>query len=78
MMGSKQRAKNLISEKSNNIPIIPGYSGEDQSNETLKKHCIKIGFPVIIKASSGGGGKGNLLIITITFRNESCIQRRRT
>ena len=39
------------------VPIIGGYHGEDQSNERLEKEAEKIGFPVMIKAVRGGGGK---------------------
>ncbi|MBS1809706.1 MAG: ATP-grasp domain-containing protein, partial [Acidobacteria bacterium] len=40
------------------VPIVPGYNGEDQSNATLRDQMLAIGFPVLIKASAGGGGKG--------------------
>lgn len=40
------------------VPIIEGYHGQDQNNERLKQEAIKIGFPVMIKAVRGGGGKG--------------------
>lgn len=40
------------------VPVVPGYDGEDQSDETLLKEARKIGFPLIIKASGGGGGRG--------------------
>ena len=56
LMGSKSKAKTLMAK--NKVPIIPGYQGEDQSNETLKKEAEKIGFPVLLKATAGGGGKG--------------------
>lgn len=39
------------------VPVIEGYHGEDQSNETLKKEAAMIGYPVMIKAVRGGGGK---------------------
>lgn len=39
------------------VPIIGGYHGEDQSNERLLAEASKIGFPVMIKAVRGGGGK---------------------
>ena len=56
MMGSKSKAKSLMSK--HKVPIIPGYQGKDQSNEKLKKEAEKIGFPVLLKATAGGGGKG--------------------
>lgn len=40
------------------VPIIEGYHGEDQSIENLKSQALRIGFPVMIKAVRGGGGKG--------------------
>ena len=39
------------------VPVIEGYHGEDQSNTKLKQEAVKIGFPVMIKAVRGGGGK---------------------
>jgi 3-methylcrotonyl-CoA carboxylase alpha subunit len=55
-MGSKAVSKTLAIEAG--LPVIPGYQGEDQSEETLFAEAKKIGFPVLIKASAGGGGKG--------------------
>ena len=40
------------------VPLVPGYHGDDQSPELLAKEAGRIGFPVLIKASAGGGGKG--------------------
>jgi 3-methylcrotonyl-CoA carboxylase alpha subunit len=40
------------------VPLVPGYHGDDQSPELLAKEAERIGFPVLIKASAGGGGKG--------------------
>lgn len=40
------------------VPVIEGYHGEDQSNNTLKNEARRIGFPIMIKAVRGGGGKG--------------------
>lgn len=55
-MASKQLAKQLL-EKTE-VPLTPGYHGDDQSEETLLHEARKIGFPVLIKAANGGGGKG--------------------
>lgn len=55
-MGLKSAARKLAAEAG--APVVPGYDGEDQSVETLREQMIKIGFPVLIKASAGGGGKG--------------------
>jgi len=40
------------------VPLVPGYHGEDQSPEVLQREANAIGYPVLIKASAGGGGKG--------------------
>jgi 3-methylcrotonyl-CoA carboxylase alpha subunit len=55
-MGDKAAAKRLM-EKAG-VPLVPGYHGEDQDPALLAKEARKIGFPVLIKASAGGGGKG--------------------
>lgn len=59
-MGSKSRAKTLMSE--HNVPIVPGYQGADQSTATLTKAAKDIGFPVLLKAVAGGGGKGMRIV----------------
>lgn len=56
LMGSKRESK--IHMKAAGVPVIPGYEGPDQSPDTLRSAAIEIGFPVLIKASAGGGGKG--------------------
>jgi len=56
LMGSKIAAKRLA--KSVNAPTIPGYNGESQDDERLMQEALRIGFPLLIKASAGGGGKG--------------------
>ncbi|HEY4169997.1 MAG TPA: biotin carboxylase N-terminal domain-containing protein, partial [Reyranella sp.] len=55
-MGSKSEAKKIM-EKAR-VPLVPGYHGDDQSPELLAQEAGRIGFPVLIKASAGGGGKG--------------------
>jgi acetyl/propionyl-CoA carboxylase alpha subunit len=55
-MGSKTAARQIMA--SAGVSIVPGYDGEEQSIEVLRKHAIAIGLPVLIKASAGGGGKG--------------------
>jgi len=55
-MGLKDAAKKLM--RAANVPVTPGYEGEDQSVERLKQEADAIGYPVLIKAVAGGGGKG--------------------
>jgi 3-methylcrotonyl-CoA carboxylase alpha subunit len=55
-MGLKDAAKKLMAEAG--VPVTPGYMGEDQSPERLKAEADAIGYPVLIKAVAGGGGKG--------------------
>ena len=55
-MGSKSAAKNIMQQA--NVPLVPGYHGSDQSSEILKKSADDMGYPVLLKAVAGGGGKG--------------------
>ena len=55
-MGSKSDAKSLMEKF--DVPLTPGYHGEDQDPARLAKEADRIGYPVLIKASAGGGGKG--------------------
>ncbi|WP_404401978.1 acetyl/propionyl/methylcrotonyl-CoA carboxylase subunit alpha [Pelagibacterium halotolerans] len=55
-MGLKDAAKRLMAEAG--VPVTPGYLGEDQSPERLSREADTIGYPVLIKAVAGGGGKG--------------------
>ena len=55
-MGLKDAAKSLMTAAK--VPTTPGYLGQDQSPKTLKTEAGKIGYPVLIKAVAGGGGKG--------------------
>ena len=55
-MGLKDAAKKLMIEAG--VPVTPGYQGEDQAADTLKAEADRIGYPVLIKAVAGGGGKG--------------------
>ena len=59
-MGLKDRAKTLM--KKAGVPVVPGYHGADQSGETLKAEAAKVGYPVLVKAAAGGGGKGMRLV----------------
>ena len=55
-MGLKDAAKTLMAEAG--VPVTPGYLGDDQSLKRLKKEAEAVGYPVLIKAVAGGGGKG--------------------
>jgi len=55
-MGSKIRAKELAVQAG--VPVVPGYNGAAQDNATLSTEAMRIGFPLLVKASAGGGGKG--------------------
>ena len=55
-MGSKSEAKKIM--QAAKVPLVPGYHGEDQTDELLAKESRQIGYPQLIKASAGGGGKG--------------------
>lgn len=59
-MGSKAESRHLM--KGLGVPVIPGYDGEDQSEATLVAEAAKIGYPLLVKASAGGGGKGMKLV----------------
>ena len=55
-MGSKSEAKKLMERAK--VPLVPGYHGDQQQPDLLQKEANRIGYPVLIKASAGGGGKG--------------------
>ena len=59
-MGSKSEAKKLMG--SANVPLTPGYHGDDQTPALLHREADAIGYPVLIKAAAGGGGKGMRLV----------------
>ena len=55
-MGSKSAAKTLMQKAG--VPLVPGYHGDEQAPEFLRQQADAMGYPVLIKASAGGGGKG--------------------
>ena len=55
-LGSKQQAKRIA--KAAGVPTVPGYEGDDQSNAAMIAAAKTIGYPLLVKASAGGGGKG--------------------
>src|SRR3989442_4103927 len=59
-MGSKSAAKSLMERA--RVPLVPGYHGDNQDADFLQTQADKIGYPVLLKASAGGGGKGMRVI----------------
>jgi geranyl-CoA carboxylase alpha subunit len=60
-LGNKSRAKELAQARG--IPCLPGYQGEDQSDERFRAAAEDIGFPLMVKAAAGGGGRGMRLVM---------------
>lgn len=61
-MGSKAAAKALMEH--HRVPLVPGYHGDNQDTDVLADHARKTGFPLMIKAAAGGGGKGMRIVRT--------------
>ena len=59
-MGSKSESKNIMIKA--NVPVVPGYHGSNQDPDYLLEQAKKMGFPVLIKAVKGGGGKGMRIV----------------
>uniref|UniRef100_A0A3Q1MLC6 Methylcrotonoyl-CoA carboxylase subunit alpha, mitochondrial n=2 Tax=Bos TaxID=9903 RepID=A0A3Q1MLC6_BOVIN len=59
-MGIKSTSKSIMAAAG--VPVVEGYHGEDQSDQCLKEHARTIGYPVMIKAVRGGGGKGMRIV----------------
>ena len=74
-MGSKAAAKALMQRAG--VPILPGYHGDAQDLATLASAAEEIGFPVMIKASAGGGGKGMRIVEGAEALGEACEGARR-
>jgi acetyl-CoA carboxylase biotin carboxylase subunit len=66
-MGLKSTARRLMAEAG--VPVVPGDDGQNQSSESLRAQMLKIGFPVLVKAAAGGGGRGMRVV-----RSESEIE----
>ena len=71
VMGDKIKAKELI--KSLGVPTVPGYTGQIQSQNQIENIVEEVGYPVIVKASSGGGGKGMRVVYDKTELWDSII-----
>jgi 3-methylcrotonyl-CoA carboxylase alpha subunit len=74
-MGSKAAAKALMAEAG--VPLVPGYHGAAQDLELFATECDRIGYPVLIKASAGGGGKGMRVVETPAALAEAVAGARR-
>jgi len=74
-MGSKSGSKMLM-EKAG-VPLVPGYHGEAQDEATLKKAADKIGFPALVKASAGGGGRGMRIVRSASELAAAIVSARR-
>src|SRR5213082_3587291 len=55
-VGNKHAARELVERVG--VPVLPGYGGADQSEDTLRREAERIGWPLMVKAAAGGGGKG--------------------
>jgi len=60
-MADKARAKQRMAAAG--VPVLPGYDGEDQSHELLRSEAARIGYPLMVKATAGGGGRGMRLVL---------------
>ncbi|HET9030022.1 MAG TPA: acetyl-CoA carboxylase biotin carboxylase subunit [Candidatus Aquilonibacter sp.] len=74
-MGSKIEAKRRVREF--DVPTVPGYDGDDQSPQRLKDEAARIGFPLLIKASAGGGGRGMRVVDELSAFDESLAAAKR-
>ncbi|MDL2424609.1 ATP-grasp domain-containing protein, partial [Pseudomonas sp. BAgro211] len=72
LMGSKRLSKIAMLEAG--VPCIPGYEGAEQDDATLTREAQRIGYPLMIKASAGGGGRGMRLVT----RSEDLAEQLRT
>jgi 3-methylcrotonyl-CoA carboxylase alpha subunit len=75
LMGSKASAKELMERAG--VPVVPGYHGEATDVATLSEAAARIGFPVLIKASSGGGGRGMRVVREAEALPEAILSARR-
>jgi geranyl-CoA carboxylase alpha subunit len=74
-MGNKHAARDLVARVG--VPILPGYGGTDQSEDTLQREAERIGWPLMVKAAAGGGGKGMRLVPRLADLHDACVTARR-
>jgi 3-methylcrotonyl-CoA carboxylase alpha subunit len=74
-MGSKSAAKRIM--EGAKVPLVPGYHGENQDARFLAGESVKIGFPLLIKAAAGGGGKGMRVVSDSSGFDEALAAARR-
>jgi 3-methylcrotonyl-CoA carboxylase alpha subunit len=75
LMGAKDEAKALAARL--NIPVLPGYAGEAQDTVTFAREAKRIGYPVVLKAIAGGGGKGLRPVFSASDLTEAAAGARR-
>lgn len=74
-MGSKSGSKALM-EKAG-VPLVPGYHGDAQDDDTLSSAATKIGYPVLVKASAGGGGRGMRVVRSVDELGPAIVSAKR-
>ncbi|HEY3190120.1 MAG TPA: biotin carboxylase N-terminal domain-containing protein [Solirubrobacteraceae bacterium] len=74
-MGDKGAARRLAVDLG--VPIVPGYDGEDQSDAALRRAARRVGFPLLVKPSAGGGGKGMRVVREATRLGDAISSARR-
>jgi 3-methylcrotonyl-CoA carboxylase alpha subunit len=74
-MGSKIDAKQRV--RASDVPTVPGYDGKDQSTKRLRDEAAAIGFPLLIKASAGGGGRGMRVVESLDGFDEALASAKR-
>jgi 3-methylcrotonyl-CoA carboxylase alpha subunit len=74
-MGSKSGARRLMAAAG--VPVLPGYDGDDQSDDRLRAEAMRLGFPLLIKPTAGGGGKGMRIVRRVEDLTEALAGARR-
>ncbi|SRR5579884_2165449 len=74
-MGNKSAAKRLMEQAG--VPVVPGYQGEAQDDATFEREAARIGFPLLVKAAAGGGGRGMRVVPGLAALPEALESARR-